>query len=139
MEPTIHTGSVVIVKPTSQYKVGDIVIFGKDTKTEIPTTHRIISDHAVEGVILFTTKGDANEDPDVNEIRQSDIHGKVLFSVPYMGYILSFIRKPIGIILVIIIPAISIIFDEVKKIIVETKKLKAEKVLLQTNENDNNQ
>jgi signal peptidase len=127
MEPTIHTGSVVIIKPSSQYKINDVVIFGKDTKTEIPTTHRIISSRAVEGVMLFITKGDANEDPDSKEIRQSDIHGKILFSVPFMGYVIDFVRKPMGIVLVIVIPALFIIFDEIKKIRREVKKIKDEK------------
>jgi signal peptidase len=127
MEPTIHTGSVVIIKPKSQYKIGDIVIFGKDTKTEIPTTHRIVSSRATEGVMLFTTKGDANEDADTKEIRQSDIHGKVLFSVPFMGYVISFVRKPLGMIVVILIPALVVVYDEVRKITKEVKKMKDEK------------
>lgn len=127
MEPTIHTGSVVIIKPSSQYKIRDIVIFGKDTKTEIPTTHRIVSSRAVGGVMLFTTKGDANEDTDATEIRPSDIHGKVLFSVPFMGYVISFVRKPLGIIVVIFIPALVIIYDEIKKIREEVKRIKNEK------------
>lgn len=124
MEPTIHTGSIVVIKPSSQYKIGDVVMFGKDTKTEIPTTHRIVSNRAVEGVVLFTTKGDANEDPDTTEIRQSDIHGKVLFTVPFMGYVIDFVRKPIGIIIVIIVPALFIIYDEIRKIIKEVKKIR---------------
>src|SRR3989344_1983440 len=70
MEPSIKTGSVVIIKPSSNYAVGDVVTFGKDTKTDIPTTHRIVSSRAQDGVIMFTTKGDANEDKDANEIRQ---------------------------------------------------------------------
>src|SRR3989344_1742628 len=61
MEPDIKTGSVVIIKPSSVYKVGDVVTFGKDTKKDIPTTHRIVSSRAQDGVIMFTTKGDANE------------------------------------------------------------------------------
>src|ERR1035437_9985037 len=59
MEPSIKTGSIVIIKPEAQYKIGDVVTFGKDTKTDIPTTHRIVSNRAVDGVIMFTTKGDA--------------------------------------------------------------------------------
>lgn len=129
MEPAIRTGSVVIIKPSSQYKIGDVVIFGKDTKKEIPTTHRIISSRAVEGIMLFTTKGDANEDADTTEIRQSNIHGKVLFSVPFMGYVIDFVKKPIGMIVVIVIPALYIISDEVRKIIKEAKKIKESKVL----------
>jgi signal peptidase len=127
MEPAVHIGSVVILKPESQYKIGDVVIFGKDTKKDIPTTHRIVSSRAVEGVILYTTKGDANEDPDTTEIRPGDIHGKVLFSVPFMGYIIDFVKKPVGMIIVIVIPALYIIYEEIRKIWKEVKKIKNEK------------
>ncbi|MFA6514860.1 MAG: signal peptidase I [Candidatus Paceibacterota bacterium] len=127
MEPTIHTGSIVIIKPVSQYKIGDVVIFGKDTKKNIPTTHRIVSSRVIDGVLLFTTKGDANKSPDHLEIQQSDIHGKKLFSVPYVGYVIDFVHKPFGMIIVIIIPAVFIIYDEIKKITKEVKKIKNEK------------
>src|SRR3990167_1204642 len=63
MEPDIKVGSIVVIKPLStssgqaSYKEGDVVTFGKDTKTNIPTTHRIIGSRAEQGVIFFTTKG----------------------------------------------------------------------------------
>jgi len=127
MEPAIHTGGVVIIEPEAQYKIGDIITFGKDTAKNIPTTHRIVSSRAVEGVLLFTTKGDANNSPDSTEIRESDIHGKVLFTVPFVGYIIDFIRKPLGMVIVIVLPAIFIVYDEAKKIIDEIKKIQAKK------------
>src|SRR3990167_3711031 len=127
MEPDIKVGSIVIIKPSSNYTVGDVVTFGKDTKTDIPTTHRIVSSRAQEGVILFTTKGDANEDNDTNEIKQSDVHGKVLFDVPFFGYIIDLARKPIGFAVLIILPAIIVIYDEGVKIFKEIKKMRKKK------------
>src|SRR3989344_3659412 len=124
MEPDIKTGSVVIIKPSSNYAVGDVVTFGKDTKKDIPTTHRIVSSRAVEGVVMFTTKGDANEDKDTNEIRQNDIHGKVLFDVPFFGYIIDLARKPLGFAVLIILPAIIVIYDEGAKIFREISRLR---------------
>lgn len=124
MEPDIKTGSIVVIKPVKQYNIGDVVMFGKDTRTDIPTTHRLVSSRAVDGVMLYTTKGDANNAPDGTEIKSSDIHGKVLFSVPYAGYVLDFIKKPIGLVVVIVIPAIFIVYDEIKKIIREIKRMK---------------
>lgn len=124
MEPSIATGSIVVIKPSANYKEGDVVTFGKDTKTDIPTTHRIVGSRASEGVILFTTKGDANEDPDTKEIRQSDIHGKVLFDVPYFGYIIDMARKPVGFAVLIIVPALIVVFDEGVKIFHEIKKMR---------------
>ena len=127
MEPTIHTGSVVIVRPESQYNIGDIVTFGKETSKDVPTTHRIVSDRAEEGVMIFATKGDANDSPDTTETSQSDIHGRVLFSVPFAGYVFEFVRKPIGFVVVIILPVLFVVFSEIMKIVREVKKVMAKK------------
>src|SRR3989344_642651 len=131
MEPDIKTGSVVIINPLStssgqaSYKVGDVVTFGKDTKKDIPTTHRIVSSRAQDGVIMFTTKGDANENNDTNEIRQSEVAGKVLFDVPFFGYIIDLARKPLGFAVLIILPALIVIWEEGMKIFREVKKMRA--------------
>src|SRR3989338_3836171 len=127
MEPSIKTGSIVIIKPSVNYTVGDVVTFGKDTKKDIPTTHRIVSSRAQDGVIMFTTKGDANEDSDTNEIRQSDIHGKVLFDVPFFGYIIDLARKPLGFAVLIVLPALIVIYDEGVKIFREISKMRKKK------------
>lgn len=137
MEPDIKVGSIVVIKPSSNYTVGDVVTFGKDTKTDIPTTHRIVSSRAVDGVLLFTTKGDANEDNDTNEIKQSDIHGKVLFDVPFFGYIIDLARKPIGFAVLIILPALIIVYDEGVKIFHEIRKMRRQKLaVIENNEKE---
>ena len=43
MEPAILTGSIVVIKPSSAYEVGEVITFGSDTKTQVPTTHRDVS------------------------------------------------------------------------------------------------
>ena len=136
MEPTIKTGSLAVIKPESSYKVGDVVTFGKDTKTEVPTTHRIIADRVENGVLIYTTKGDANEDKDTREVRKDEIIGKTIFSVPYLGYIMDFAKKPLGFTLLIGLPALYIVYDEVAKIVGEVKKIKKKK--LSENENKEN-
>ena len=75
----------------------------------------------------YITKGDANNAPDQEEITKREIIGKVLFSVPYLGYAVDFAKKPLGFSLIIIIPASIIIFDEIKKIFGEIKKKKENK------------
>ncbi len=127
MEPAIHTGSIVVIKPEENYKEGDVITFGKDTKKDIPTTHRIVKIRAVEGKLLFTTKGDANDSGDSTEIRKNQIIGKVLFSVPYIGYILDTAKKPIGFAILVGVPVLVIVYDEVKKIYKEVKKMRAKK------------
>lgn len=127
MEPAIKTGSVVIIKPSDNYKVGDIITFGKDTKKDIPTTHRIVEARAAEGIMIYRTKGDANNSPDAKEVRQKEIIGKEIFTIPYLGYLLEFAKRPIGFLLIILVPALVIAGDEVKKIWKEVKRLREEK------------
>jgi len=127
MAPAIKMGSVVLVKPADDYKIGDVITFGPYSRTKAPTSHRIYDIKIVDGNPVYITKGDANNAPDQREITKRDVLGKVLFSVPYLGYAVDFAKKPLGFSLIIIIPASIIIFDEIKKIFGEIKKKKENK------------
>lgn len=119
MEPSIKTGGLVIVFPSSDYKVGDVITYGAASKTKTPTTHRIVEINS-SGII---TKGDANNAPDARIVSKREIIGKVFLSVPLLGYVISAAQQPYGFIALIVLPAAIIIFDEVKKIIKEIKKV----------------
>jgi len=127
MEPTVKTGSVVIVKPSADYEIGDIITFGQITKTKVPITHRVHDIKVQNGEPVYITKGDANNAPDTREVRKSEIIGKVLFDAPYMGYALDTARKPYGFMALIILPAAIIIYDEGRKIWGEVGNLKNQK------------
>lgn len=124
MEPAIHTGAVVVVKPAVDYQIGDIITFGPYTKTKAPITHRIQEIKVVDSQPVYITKGDANNAVDTREVQKKDVVGKVMFSVPWAGYAVEFAKKPMGFALIIIIPAAAIIIDEVVKIIRELKNKK---------------
>jgi len=126
MEPAIKMGGVVIVKPAEEYGIGDVVTFGPISSRSQPITHRIHDVKVVEGEMRYITKGDANDTPDQREISREDIIGKVLFSVPYVGYAVNFAKKPVGFALLIIVPGLIIIFDEAKKVYAEIKKAKTQ-------------
>ena len=132
MEPAIMTGSIVIVQPKPDYAVGDIITFGEDTKTQIPTTHRIASQRIDAGVTYYATKGDANNAPDGGEIRKDQVVGNVIFVIPYAGYVLNFARQPLGFTLMIAVPAGIIILDESIRIFREVMDLRRKKRVRQT-------
>jgi len=125
MEPAIPVGSVVVIKPVDPetLKVGDILCFKIETESPTTVTHRIINITS-QG---FITKGDANEDPDTWIVKKENVVGKVIATIPYLGYLGYFVRTPIGFILLIIIPAALLIIIEIKNIIKEAKKAKQEK------------
>jgi len=123
MEPAIKTGSIVIDKNFSEYNVGDIVTFKDREKPKETTTHRLVSKQIQNSTNLFTTKGDANDSADLEKITQDRIVGKVLIVIPYLGYIADFARSLPGLIVIILIPATIIIYEEIKKIHHETKQI----------------
>jgi len=116
MEPTIKTGSMVIDKSKEDYQIEDIVTFKDREKPSETTTHRIINKETQGNIELFTTQGDANGSPDSIKVNRNQIIGKVIFKIPYFGYVVAFARTWPGVIILIIIPATIIIYDEINNI-----------------------
>mgnify|MGYP001614624548 FL=1 len=127
MEPTIKTGSVVIIKPTSSYKIGDVVTFEgnfKDAKgKKIPISHRIVEMKVGGSQPIYITKGDANEERDSKEVLQNQIIGKMYLAIPYLGYAIETARTTYGFLALVIIPAVIIIYDQSVKVFKELKRI----------------
>ena len=139
MEPKIHTGSVVAIKAEKEYKIGDVITFGENTKTKTPTTHRIFEIKETDGMKSYITKGDANNAPDQKPVSEKEILGKVLFSVSYVGYAVAAAQKPIGFLLIVVVPAVIIIYEEAQNIKKEIiKKIDYKKRVKKREENMNN-
>lgn len=96
MEPVYHTGSVIYVKSADAdaLEAGEVITFYATGKTV--ATHRIIEVVEEDGNIRYRTKGDANEIADGSLVDSEDIIGTPVFSIPYLGYALSYIQSPPG-------------------------------------------
>ena len=127
MEPAIMTGGIVVDRPAATYNVGDIITFGADTKTQVPTTHRIVAIEGSGANERITTKGDANDAPDPTQTTLAAVHGKVIFTMPYVGYVLNFARQPLGFALLVGVPAFFIILEEIGKIVREIARIRRQK------------
>jgi len=116
MSPTFEAGSVVIVQPVdpADIKVGDIITFGEEGS--VYTTHRVTQVHDSGSNLSFTTRGDANEVEDPGVVAADEVRGRVVAAVPYLGYLLDFVRSKNGLLFLIIIPGLVIIVLEVIKI-----------------------
>jgi len=121
MEPAIPIGSVVVIKPVDSetLQINDIICFKLLEPPSI--THRI-TNITNEG---YLTKGDGNEDMDPWIVKRDNVIGKVIFTIPFVGYIGYFVKTPIGFILLIVIPASLLIILEVKNILKELKSKRA--------------
>lgn len=134
MEPAIHTGSAVIVQPADVDKlaVNDIITFKGFDGSNTLITHRIAEVNKEQ--LSFTTKGDANDVTDPNEVPASDVVGKVSFSVPYAGYVMNFAKSKMGLLVLVILPGTFIIALEIRKLfkyISQNDKEKQEKLRAQ--------
>ena len=88
MEPELSVGDMIIVVPSDSYVVDDVVVFQSGRMSVV---HRIIG---IEGEEVIT-QGDANNAPD-DPIALSAVKGKVIFAIPYVGYLVNVIKTPIG-------------------------------------------
>lgn len=112
----MKVGSIVMVKPTQEYKIGDVITFGKVGNRKTPITHRIAEIKVNSGTPIYFTEGDANRRIDQAVVRNEDILGKVVFIVPYIGYLVDFIKKPLGFVLIILLPLTVVIIEEINRI-----------------------
>lgn len=108
MEPDIRTGSICFVNTKTAYSEiteGDVIAY--QTSNGGLVTHRVIA-VSEEGM---ETKGDANEVSDGITTTAANFHGKTLFSIPFVGYVLKFLQQPpviaIALILIVGITALN--------------------------------
>lgn len=125
MEPAIMTGGIVVVAPseTNSYQVGEVITFNTKDTGSVPVTHRVVEASGAGRSAIYYTKGDANQNNDPTPVRGYDVIGKVVVTVPYLGQVIEFARTPLGFILLIGLPALLIILDELFKIWRELRKL----------------
>lgn len=85
MEKELNVGDVVIIKKcnSNDVNVGDIIQYQMEGYTVI---HRIIEKKQKNGEFSFITKGDNNNTPDKDEVKENQLIGKVVFKIKYIGY-----------------------------------------------------
>lgn len=103
MEPTIKKDSVIVVKEDLNYKVGDIVTY-KTLQNTYPVTHKIIKILKIQDKYYFNFKGDANENPDPYPVLETEIIGKYVFAIPYLGRVSQFFTDPKNLFIFLSIP-----------------------------------
>lgn len=64
-------------------------------------THRVKSIITKDNEIKIYTKGDANKVTDIGVVTKNRYVGKTMFSIPYIGYIASYLKSSIGLIILI--------------------------------------
>lgn len=87
MVPQFERGDIVIMsklknKDIDNLKVGDIILYKLNNQTIIHRIHSIVDSEKN----IYITKGDNNEIVDPEQVNSNQIIGKVIFSIPKIGY-----------------------------------------------------
>jgi len=94
MDPTFHTGDLVLAWPTADYEVGDVAPYrvpeGEPGAGGL-VIHRIVGGDARSG---FVMQGDNNPAPDIWMPRNDDIIGRQIVLVPWVGELMAWLRQP---------------------------------------------
>lgn len=121
MEPNINVYDVVLTKrlKPEEVKEGDVITFiSSSTLGEgLTITHRVKSVIKTEGDIKFRTQGDNNPIPDSALVTSNNLLGKVVFTIPFLGYIQFMLQSKSGWLFFLLIPAIIVVIYDVVKVI----------------------
>ncbi|AKB35718.1 Signal peptidase I [Methanosarcina siciliae C2J] len=130
MTPIMLPGDMIVVKSVNpdELTAGDVIAFrdpgGKDTFV----THRIVKIEREGEKRIFRTKGDANEEEDFFKVPDSDVVGKLIFVIPFAGYLPEVTKNKALFLLTVIIPSVIIILDEIRAIIEYSNPVRAHKI-----------
>lgn len=96
MSPAMDIGDLAIVQEVSadSVGVGDVIQFWRDGTMVIHRVNEVAQGGSEK---LFVTKGDANSNPDLDPVFQSQVRGKVILTIPKLGWAViaaqSFVRS----------------------------------------------
>lgn len=93
MEPEIPVGSVIYVAAAQpeEIQAEDVIAF-RSGQTVI--THRVVTNRMLDGE--FVTKGDANEQEDMNAVPYADLIGRVEHHFPIVGRLMVVYTGTVG-------------------------------------------
>jgi signal peptidase len=118
MEPAIMTGDIAVVGPVKagELKVGDVITFRTPANPDVVITHRLVQlETDPAGHLMFQTKGDANDIVDQVQVEQGALLGRVVYSLPRLGYMVDFSKRTEGKGLFIALPGILLAGDYLRE------------------------
>jgi signal peptidase I len=108
MQPALQVGDLAIVGPIrgDAVTVGDVVIYRTPQDPNFPLTRRILSREtdSASGLLNLQTRGDSNPSAEQVNVAPSAILGRLVYSVPRLGLLVSFANTMRGKIVLLALP-----------------------------------
>ena len=119
MVPTIKVLDGIVVKRVNNFNMGDIITFDStDIAFKDKTiTHRIVGTETLtNGDVLFRTKGDNNLIQDRTLVPSDNIHGRVVLTIPKIGYLQGTLANPIYLTFILLFVGFGVVYRTKKEI-----------------------
>lgn len=119
MVPTIKVLDGIVVKRVNNFNMGDIITFDStDIAFKDKTiTHRIVGTETLtNGDVLFRTKGDNNLIQDRTLVPSDNIHGRVVLTLPKIGYLQGVLTNPIYLTFILLCVGFGVVYSTKKEI-----------------------
>lgn len=89
MRPSLPPGTLVVVKPVpaAEIGIGSVITYQLESGKPLVVTHRVVGVSFANGEHIFQTKGDANDVPDGEWVREVQVKGELWYAVPGLGYV----------------------------------------------------
>lgn len=125
MEPAYPTGALLYVRKVDPADIqpGQVITFLLDEHTV--ATHRVVEvipDPEEAGIYRYRTKGDANEAADAGLVHCRNVLGTPMASIPYLGYVITWIQNPPGTYIAISAAAVLLLLVFLPDLFAEDKK-----------------
>jgi len=93
MSPSLETGDIVVIDEIdiSEIQIGDIIQYEMNGFDTVHRVYDITEDE--NGKMIFITKGDANNQPDIEPVNPDQIKGKSIFTLPKIGWVPLIIKS----------------------------------------------
>jgi signal peptidase I len=122
MQPALDYGDLIVLRgaQAENIKSGDIIAFNVpspyDRLASSPTVHRVVEKWTENDEIYFKTRGDYNTNADSWEVPAENVVGKYTeFKIQYLGFIVIFLKSPLGLALLALTVALTFVYDHYRK------------------------
>ena len=91
-EDSINEKDLILIHQSREYMIGETITYLRPSDS-VPTTHRIIDYHEINGTREYITRGDANGSAKDEGVTEDMIFGKVVFIFRGVGIFREFITE----------------------------------------------
>ena len=120
MIPELEVYDVLVVQghePFEDLEIGDIIVFNRPSDHNRVIVHRVVS-ITDDDPITLRTKGDANPAsiPGTDfPITEEEYIGKVVYTLPQVGYVTQLLKPPINYVIIVVVIGIMVVKQITKR------------------------